>query len=238
MISADVDSDPGEGIVVAYDESKGGRSMRRRVAGFTGTALLLMFALASPLAHATDVEIFRADYNNAQATFNTMNGCILQQARIAAENALEHVGPVVVRDDTILFVEVGEYDTCDNFRALYRRSARSEVPVDVFFVDPALSTARVVVDFTVCNMFPNDGQCRILSIDLAWEPVATVDNETITHHSRLNPPETQAEHQTLRSRPTNVVGSITDGVTEYASTATTGSITTQHEGIVSVTPGN
>jgi hypothetical protein len=65
-----------------------------------------------------------------------------------------------------------------------------------------------------------------------------MDNQTIVHHSRLNPPETQSEHQTLRSVPANVVGSITDGVTEYAAIATTGVIGIQHEGIVAVTPGN
>jgi len=212
--------------------------MARPVAGVTAAALLLIVTLFIPLSHAADVDLFRADYTIAQATFNIMNGCMLQQARVGADDALEHVGPVVVRDNSTLFVEVGEYDSCNNFKVTYIRRVLQQVPADVFVVDPSLATAQIRGDFTACNQSPNDGQCRVLSINLTWEPIATADNETIVHHSRLNPPETQAEHQTLRSVPANVTGSITDGVTEYAAIATTGFIVIQHEGIVAVTPGN
>jgi hypothetical protein len=212
--------------------------MARHVPGVTGAALLLVVMLFIPLSHAADVDLFRGDYSIAQATFNIMNGCMLQQARVGADDALEHVGPVIVRANSTLFIEVSEYDSCDNFKATYIRRVLQQVPADVFVVDPSLATARISGTFTACNASPNDGQCRALSVNVTWEPVATADNSTIVHHSRLNPPETQSEHQTLRSVPANVVGSITDGVTEYAATATTGFIVIQHEGIVAVTPGN
>jgi hypothetical protein len=212
--------------------------MGRCVVGVTALALLLIVTLSSTVSHAAEIDLFRADYSVAQATFNIMNGCVLQQARISADDAREYKGSVVVRDNSTLFVEVGEYDSCDNFRPSYVRMAIQQVPADVFFVEPSLGKARLVINFTVCNQFPNDGQCRVVSINLTWASVATADNETITHHSRLNPPETQAEHLTLRSVPANVTGSITDGVTEYAAIATTGFILIQHEGIVAITPGS
>jgi hypothetical protein len=212
--------------------------MARPVAGVTGVVLLSIVTLFTSRSYAADLDLFRADYSIAQATFNIMNGCILQQARIGAQDSLEHVGPGVVRDESTVFIEVGEYDSCNNFSATYRRLFLQQVPADVFVVDSSLGRAQLRGDFAACNQFPNDGQCRVLSINLTWEPVATMDNQTIVHHSRLNPPETQSEHQTLRSVPANVVGSITDGVTEYAAIATTGVIGIQHEGIVAVTPGN
>jgi hypothetical protein len=212
--------------------------MARLVPGVTGAALLLVVMLFIPLSHAADVDLFRGDYSIAQATFNIMNGCMLQQARVSADDALEHVGPIIVRANSTLFIEVAEYDSCNNFNATYIRRVLQQVPADVFVVDPSLATARISGTFTACNVSPSDGQCRALSVNVTWEPVATTDNSTIVHHSRLNPPETQSEHQTLRSVPANVVGSITDGVTEYAAIATTGFIVIQHEGIVAVTPGN
>jgi hypothetical protein len=212
--------------------------MTRPVAVVTGAALLLLVTLFIPRSHAADLDLWRGDYTGVEARFNIMSGCLLQQALVTAQGSLEYVKSAVVREDTMVFVEVSEFDTCTNRYNYLRRFQNQQVPAEVFVLDPSLATAQLKGNLTVCNLTPNDGECRVLSINLTWRPVTNVDTQTFAHHSRLNPPETKAEHLTLRSVVADVVGSITDGVTEYAAIATTGIVVIQHEGIIAVTPGN